>query len=68
MTGESFLNIRDLDRFTLRLSAKIFAAIDRARSSRPGHVSRNTWVSEAVQEKLAREAVNQSQPEVRHHG
>lgn len=68
MTDSSSPNVRDLDRFTLRLSAETFAAVDSARAARPGHVSRNTWVSEAVQEKLAREAANQSQPEVRRHG
>ncbi len=42
-----------LDRLNLRLSGEVFAAIDAARLARPGHVSRNTWITEAVQEKLA---------------
>jgi hypothetical protein len=56
-----------VDRINLRLSPETFAAIDRARTARPGHVSRNTWLTEAVQEKLARET---SQPELmeRRHG
>lgn len=44
-----------LDRINLRLPAEMFAAIDDARLTRAGHVSRNTWLTEAVQEKLARE-------------
>ena len=46
--------VSELDRFTLRLSPDTFAAIDAARADRPGSVSRNTWIAEAVQEKLAR--------------
>jgi hypothetical protein len=34
----------------------VFEAIDHARLGRPGHVSRNTWLTEAVHEKLARDA------------
>lgn len=68
MTDSSPPNVRDFDRFTLRLPAETLLAIDDARSCRPGHVSRNTWVSEAVQEKLEREAANQSQREVLRHG
>ncbi|MDR6530253.1 hypothetical protein J2800_000989 [Caulobacter rhizosphaerae] len=48
-------SIRELDRINLRLSPKTFDAIDAARGSRPGSVSRNTWITEAVQEKLDRE-------------
>lgn len=48
-------NVRALDRINLRLSAETFDAIDTARAARPGAVSRNTWITEAVQEKLARE-------------
>jgi hypothetical protein len=47
--------IRDLDRINLRLSAETFDLIDDACASRPGNVSRNTWIAEAVEEKLARE-------------
>ena len=53
----------DLDRLNLRLAPDTFAAIDAARASRPGSVSRNTWIAEAVQEKLARGGVGQPAPE-----
>jgi hypothetical protein len=49
--------VRELDRLNLRLPGETFAAIDAARQSRPGNVSRNTWITEAVEEKLARERV-----------
>jgi metal-responsive CopG/Arc/MetJ family transcriptional regulator len=48
-------DVRHIDRINLRLTSGTFEAIDEARAARPGHVSRNTWISEAVQEKLARE-------------
>lgn len=47
--------VRSLDRINLRLAAEIFADIDAVCAGRPGNVSRNTWIAEAVQEKLARE-------------
>ncbi|WP_293906087.1 hypothetical protein [Phenylobacterium sp.] len=47
--------VRCLDRINLRLSAETFGEIDEVRTARPGNVSRNTWITEAVQEKLARE-------------
>jgi len=47
--------VRSLDRINLRLAAETFADIDAACSARAGNVSRNTWIAEAVQEKLARE-------------
>jgi len=47
--------VRDLDRINLRLSAETFAQIDAARADRLGNVSRNTWITEAIAEKLARE-------------
>ena len=46
---------KTLDRINLRLAPATFQAIDKARAGRPGNVSRNTWISEAVEEKLARE-------------
>jgi hypothetical protein len=49
--------IRELDRINLRLSSAMFGAIDHARSGRPGNVSRNTWIAEAIEEKLARDDV-----------
>jgi metal-responsive CopG/Arc/MetJ family transcriptional regulator len=47
--------VGSLDRINLRLSAETFGEIDEVRAARPGNVSRNTWITEAVQEKLARE-------------
>ena len=47
--------VRSLDRINLRLAGDTFAQIDAACAARPGNVSRNTWIAEAVQEKLARE-------------
>ena len=47
--------VRSLDRINLRLAGQTFSAIDAACAARPGNVSRNTWIAEAVQEKLARE-------------
>lgn len=47
--------VRTLDRINLRLPAETFEAIDAARGERPGNISRNTWITEAVEEKLARE-------------
>lgn len=52
---------RSLDRINLRLLAEVFEAIDSARGRRPGNVSRNTWITEAVQEKLLREGVSNDQ-------
>lgn len=47
--------VRSLDRINLRLAAETFASIDVACAARAGNVSRNTWIAEAVQEKLAGE-------------
>ena len=47
--------VRDLDRINLRLSAKTFGLIDALRADRLGNISRNTWITEAIAEKLARE-------------
>jgi hypothetical protein len=47
--------IRTLDRINVRLPAETFEAIDAARVVRPGNISRNTWITEAVEEKLARD-------------
>jgi uncharacterized protein (DUF1778 family) len=57
-----------LDRINLRLSPEQFAAIDMARAARPGHVSRNTWLTEAVEEKLTRETANLPELKERRHG
>jgi predicted HicB family RNase H-like nuclease len=46
--------VRSLDRINLRLPTEVFDAIDQARLSRPGNISRNTWITEAIEEKLQR--------------
>lgn len=50
-----------LDRINLRLPKALFNAIDAARARRAGRVSRNTWIAEAVEEKLAREGAANDQ-------
>lgn len=47
--------IDDRARQSLRLDQVILDAMDAARAKRPGFVSRNTWIVEAIEEKLARE-------------
>jgi len=47
--------VRSLDRINLRLPGETFDAIDASRSARPGAISRNTWITEAIEEKLARD-------------
>ncbi|NKA81536.1 CopG family [Ralstonia solanacearum] len=42
------------ERITVRLPDDMVAAIDAECSRRIGNVSRNTWILEAVQEKLSR--------------
>jgi hypothetical protein len=46
---------KDRDRTSLRLRAELIALIDQARGRRVGVISRNTWITEAIQEKLTRE-------------
>jgi len=56
MTADSkATTVGSLDRINLRLPAETFDAIDECRAQRTGVVSRNTWITEAVEEKLARE-------------
>ena len=43
-----------LERINLRLSPEVLEAIDAECSRRAGSVSRNTWITEAVTERLAR--------------
>lgn len=50
----------DTSRFTLRLSPDLFAVIDAECARRVGKVSRNTWIAEAIQEKLDRSNTNTS--------
>jgi len=42
-------------RFTLRAPQFVFSQVDAARKSRSGFVSRNTWILEAITERLERE-------------
>jgi len=42
-------------RQSIRLSKPIWDAVDEVRGRRAGNVSRNTWVAEAILEKLGRE-------------
>lgn len=48
-------NQKTIDRINLRLSPDVFTLIDQVRATRLGNMSRNTWIAEAIQEKLARE-------------
>lgn len=48
--------VSTMDRINLRLPPETFRAIDDLRERRAGSVSRNTWIAEAITEKLAREA------------
>jgi hypothetical protein len=48
-------SVRTLDRINLRLAGETFEAIDGCRQARPGNISRNTWITEAIEEKLARD-------------
>ena len=45
----------DRPRQSVRLHPEMWEAIDDVRTKRPGVVSRNTWIAEAILEKLARE-------------
>jgi hypothetical protein len=45
-------------RQSLRLEPKLWAGIDASRGRRGGLVSRNTWITEAILEKLERERGN----------
>jgi metal-responsive CopG/Arc/MetJ family transcriptional regulator len=61
---DNSISTEAMERQNLRLAGKLFASIDSARKRRPGNVSRNTWITEAIQEKLAREAVaNDAEPQ-----
>jgi hypothetical protein len=45
----------DRGRQSLRLDPEVWTAIDMARLRRAGSISRNTWITEAIAEKLARD-------------
>jgi hypothetical protein len=40
---------------SLRVEDTIMASVDASRAERPGAVSRNTWITEAIVERLQRE-------------
>lgn len=42
---------------SIRVESEIMDAIDSARSKRPGNVSANTWIVEAILEKLQRDGI-----------
>jgi hypothetical protein len=44
-------------RQSLRLDLHVWEDIDRDRDKRPGNVSRNTWITEAILEKLSRKRI-----------
>ncbi|GAK34335.1 hypothetical protein JCM17846_33240 [Iodidimonas nitroreducens] len=48
----------DRIRQSIRLAKELWDGIDQARSERPGSISRNTWITEAVLEKLERDVAN----------
>lgn len=48
-------NEQDTGRINLRLPKGLFDEIDYLRNERPGNISRNTWIAEAVREKLERD-------------
>jgi hypothetical protein len=48
------MNKGERARQSLRLERRVWTAIDRACDKRPGNISRNTWIAEAVLEKLSR--------------
>ena len=52
-------------RQSLRLDPHLWEEIDRDRSKRAGSVSRNTWITEAILEKLSREGVSDAQKQAR---
>lgn len=64
MNDSMKMPVSTLDRINLRLSPETFRAVDDARGRRAGNVSRNTWIAEAIEEKLAREAVQASKSRV----
>ena len=47
-------------RFSLRLPGDVLESIDKECAKRVGCVSRNTWIAEAIAEKLGRETTEQA--------
>jgi hypothetical protein len=53
-------------RQSLRLDPEVWEEIDRDRGKRPGTVSRNTWITEAILEKLSLAQLTQKQEKAPH--
>jgi len=53
--GEIRKKSLSVQRCNVRLALDVLTAVDAACERRAGTVSRNTWIAEAVSEKLARE-------------
>jgi metal-responsive CopG/Arc/MetJ family transcriptional regulator len=51
-------------RQSIRLEAGVWVEIDAARAQRSGKIPRNTWIAEAIAEKLARERPQESRQRV----
>jgi len=69
VTGHRFNKMAATERKRIREQLHaVLAAIDAACAARPGNVSRNTWIAEAVEEKLAREGNAAKPTERRAHG
>ena len=47
-------------KFTLRIPTHLRDAVDTSAASRPGRMSRNSWIAEAIVEKLKKEGVDVS--------
>lgn len=55
MSGAERHKQDDRARQNVRLEPEILTAIDVSRRRRPGNISRNTWITEAILEKLQRD-------------
>jgi hypothetical protein len=49
---------RITERCSLRLPKQVFASIETARAKRPGYLSRNSWIAEAIRDKLRKEGID----------
>jgi hypothetical protein len=56
--NQTALKRDDRTRQNLRLEPELWLAIDQARLRRAGSVSRNTWIAEAILEKIAKESLD----------
>jgi hypothetical protein len=66
MDAMSYVVSIERPRQNLRLEPETWEQIDAYRGKRPGNVSRNTWITEAIREKLEREVSGQPVKESRH--